>query len=126
MSRLFAGTPFDIPPMCDLCGQPESQCVCTDAEKKAAENRRRVEAERIAPEKQTASIRTEKRKGNRTATVIQGLTAQANDLPALLSQLQTACGTGGTVKPKDDLVELQGNHLESARACLNQIGYAVR
>ncbi|TWT59212.1 translation initiation factor [Allorhodopirellula solitaria] len=125
MSRLFAGTPFDIPPTCDLCEQPEEQCACTPAEKEAAETRRRIASERIAPEKQTATLRTEKRKGGRTATVITGLTTAGNDLPALLSQLQAACGTGGTVKPKDDLIELQGDHTAAARDCLAKIGYRV-
>lgn len=125
MSRLFAGTPFDIPPTCEICGQPESQCVCTRAEKDAAEARRRVESERLPPQQQTATIRVEKRKGGRTATVISGLTAVANDLPKLLSQLQTACGSGGTVKPKEDLIELQGDHTAAARKCLIDLGYRI-
>lgn len=125
MSRLFAGTPFDIPPTCELCGQSESECVCTRAEKVSAEARRQVEAQRLAPQQQTASIRVEKRKGGRTATVISGLTAVANDLPTLLSQLQTACGTGGTVKSKEDLVELQGDHIAAARKCLVDLGYRI-
>lgn len=125
MSRLFAGTPFDIPPTCELCGQPEPQCACTHAEKEAAEVRRRVESARLAPQQQTATIRVEKRKGGRTATVISGLTAVANDLPTLLSHLQTACGTGGTVKSKEDLVELQGDHIATARKCLVDLGYRI-
>lgn len=125
MSRLFAGTPFDIPPICELCGQAESQCACTLAEKKAAETRHRIESQRLAPQQQTARIRIEKRKGGRTATVISELTAAANDLPSLLSQLQTACGTGGTVKSKEGLVELQGDHIAAARKCLVDLGYRI-
>lgn len=125
MSRLFAGTSFDIPPTCDLCARDESKCVCTRAEKDAAEARRRVESQRLPPEQQSAAIRTEKRKGARTATVITGLTALANDLPALLSQLQSACGTGGTVKSKEDLIELQGDHTAAARECLVDLGYRI-
>ncbi|MCM2375196.1 translation initiation factor, partial [Aporhodopirellula aestuarii] len=105
---------------------PETDCTCTPADKAAAEARRQLEADRIAPEKQTARITTEKRKGGRTATVINGLTAKANDLPALLSKLQTACGTGGTVKAKEDLIELQGDHAATARQCLTEIGYRVK
>lgn len=126
MTRLFAGTPFDIPPECDRCGQPESDCTCTAAEKSAAEARRRAESARLEPAQQTAKIQVEKRKGGRTVTVIRGLTAQANDLPSLLSQLQAACGTGGTVKSKDDLIELQGNHVQAAGDCLRAIGYRIR
>jgi translation initiation factor 1 len=126
MTRLFAGTPFDIPPECDLCGRVESLCECTVAEKTADEARRQADAARKAPEKQTAVLRTEKRKGGRTATVISGLTATANDLPALLSKLQTACGTGGTVKAKEDLIELQGDHIAAAKACLTGLGYKTK
>tara|TARA_A100001391_G_scaffold178717_1_gene143308 strand:- start:841 stop:1224 length:384 start_codon:yes stop_codon:yes gene_type:complete len=126
MSRLFAGTPFDIPPTCELCGNPEPQCSCTAAEKEAAETRQRIESERVAPEKQTATIRTEKRKGGRTATVITGLSAVANDLPSLLSQLQAACGTGGTVKRKEDLIELQGDHVANATRCVVDLGYRIK
>ncbi len=126
MTRLFAGTQFDIPPECDLCGLPETDCKCTPDDKAEAEAKRQREADRIPPEKQTARITTEKRKGGRTATVINGLTAKANDLPALLSQLQTACGTGGTVKAKEDLIELQGDHTTAARECLSKIGFRVK
>ncbi len=126
MSRLFAGTPFDIPPSCELCGLPDTQCICTPAEKAAAAERERIESARLAPDQQTASVRTEKRKGGRIATVITGLTANANDLPGLLSTLQTACGTGGTVKPKEDLIELQGDHTATAKDCLAELGYRIK
>ncbi len=126
MTRLFAGTPFDIPPECELCGRVESQCECTAAEKAAAEAHRQTEAARIAPEKQTAILRMEKRKGGRTATVIMGLTASANDLPAILSKLQTACGAGGTVKTKEDLIELQGDHIAAAKKYLAGLGYKLQ
>ena len=126
MTRLFAGTPFDIPPECDLCGRVEALCECTVADKIAMEARRQTEAARIAPEKQTAILRTEKRKGGRIATIITGLTASANDLPVVLSKLQTACGTGGTVKTKEDLIELQGDHVAAAKKCLAGLGYKTK
>ncbi|MCC9609437.1 translation initiation factor [Blastopirellula sp. JC732] len=131
--RLFAGTPFDIPPKCDDCGQLESECTCTPAEKAAREARRQEEAAREAreaarlpAEQQTAVIRIEKRKGGRKATVITGLTDVANDLPALLKRLQADCGSGGTVKPKEDLLEIQGDHAARVRQTLTSIGYRVK
>jgi translation initiation factor 1 len=42
----------------------------------------------------------------------------------LLSQLKTACGAAGSVK--DDLLEMQGDHLERVRGLLMGIGYRVR
>lgn len=123
MTRLFAGTPFDIPPTCDDCGKLESECACTAADKAAAEARRQQQRDRLPPEKQRARVSVQKRKGGRKATVVEGLTAKANDLPALLKQLQAACGTGGTVKAKEDVIELQGDHAETVRQTLAQIGY---
>jgi translation initiation factor 1 len=125
MTRLFAGTPFDIPPRCDDCGELQSACTCSPTAKAAAEAERRRQAERLPPSAQRARVRVERRKGNRQATVVTGLAAKANDLPALLRQLQAACGAGGTVKAAEDLVELQGDHAERIRAALRELGYRV-
>ena len=126
MTRLFAGTPFDIPPECEICGQVESDCQCTSKVKAAFEKKRQTEAERLAPSEQTAQVRTEIRKGKRRVTIVSGLTAQANDLSDLLSKLQATCGTGGTVKANEDLVELQGDHVENVRQTLRTLGYRVK
>jgi translation initiation factor 1 len=126
MTRLFAGTPFDIPPTCDDCGKPESDCTCTAKQKADAAAKRDRDAARLPPGEQTAIVTTEKRKGGRVVTVIEGLAAVANDLPSVLSQLQSACGAGGTVKTKDDRIELQGDHVAATIEKLNAIGYRVR
>lgn len=126
MTRLFAGTQFDIPPNCDDCGKPESECICTPHQKAEAEKQRQQQADRLPPEKQTAKVRTETRKGKRTVTVIDGLTSKANDLAELLSHLQTACGTGGTVKTAEDRIELQGNQVDAVKKALQDRGYKVK
>ncbi|MCC9642321.1 translation initiation factor [Rhodopirellula sp. JC740] len=126
MTRLFAGTPFDIPPTCDLCGKQETDCLCTDQQKADAEAARQREADRLPPDQQTARVRLDRRKGGRTVTLVEGLTSRANDLPALLGQLQSACGSGGTVKKADDLIELQGDHIERVRQKLSEIGYRLK
>lgn len=113
MTRLFAGTPFDRPPRCERCGELESECQCPPPP-----------APTIPPAKQTAALAVEKRKKGKLVTVVRGLPAQGNDLPALLAQLKTACGAGGTLK--DELLEIQGNHLERIRELLRSIGYRVR
>lgn len=125
MTRLFAGTPFDIPPTCDDCGKLEAECECTAEEKRAREAERQRQADRMPPEKQRAKVSLQRRKGGRQVTVVEGLTAKANDLPQLLTQLQAVCGTGGTVKAKDDLLELQGDHVTQTRQKLSEIGYRV-
>ena len=46
LMRLFAGTPFDIPPKCERCGALEADCQCTPL------------ANYLPPAKQTAKLRS--------------------------------------------------------------------
>ena len=57
-------------------------------------------------------------------TVVRGLAVDGNDLPGLLTQLKTACGAGGTLK--DDVLELQGQHVERIRDVLGELGFRVK
>lgn len=114
--RLFAGTPFDIPPKCDRCGKLEEECRCPPAPPPAAP--------RIPPEKQTARLSIEKRKKGKVVTVVRGLPAVGNDLPGLLTTLKNRCGAGGTIE--GDECEIQGEHLERIRLVLSELGYKVK
>ena len=111
--RLFEGTEWDRPPRCERCGELEEDCVCPPPPK-----------EFTPPEKQTAKLAVERRKMGKTVTVVRDLAAEDNDLPALLAKLKSDCGAGGTMK--EDLLEIQGNHLERIRDLLKEIGYRVR
>ncbi len=113
MTRLFAGTPFDREPTCEECGKPDAECVCPPPPKEWAD-----------PSTQKVRVQVEKRAKGKRATVVMGLSAETTDLPALLSDLQSACGTGGTVK--DDQVELQGDQQAKVRAKLDSLGYRVK
>ncbi|MEM7314532.1 MAG: translation initiation factor [Planctomycetota bacterium] len=113
MMRLFEGTEFDIPPRCERCNELEEECNCPPPA-----------PEMIPPEKQTAKIQVEKRKRGKVVTVIRGLPAAGNDLSALLSKLKSVCGAGGTLK--DEQLELQGDHRETATKLLSEIGYKVK
>jgi translation initiation factor 1 len=115
MARLFAGTPWDRPPTCDRCGQPESACACPAPT---------VEPKRIPPESQTARLRLEKRPKGKHVTTIFNLDPEGNDLVDLAARLKTKCGTGGTLK--DGVIELQGDHLAAAESALKAIGYKTR
>src|SRR5207253_2228330 len=105
--RLFAGTPYDQPPKCDRCGALESECTCL-----------RLGTGRVA------RLTVEKRKKGKVVTVIRGLPAQNNDLPALLSRLKSQCGAGGTLQ--EDCLEIQGEHVDRIRATLIELGYRVK
>ena len=111
--RLFEGTPFDRPPRCDRCGELESACGCPPRSPVM-----------LAPEKQTARLSVEKRKKGKLVTVIRGLHADGNDLPALLTRLKDTCGAGGSLQ--DEELEIQGNQLDRVRAALTQLGYRVK
>lgn len=111
--RLFEGTEWDQPPMCERCGELEEDCCCPPPPKVFA-----------APEKQTARLAVERRKKGKLVTVVRGLSAEESDLSELLARLKTACGAGGALK--DDLLEIQGNHLDRVRDLLAEIGYRVR
>lgn len=111
--RLFEGTAWDRPLRCERCGELESECKCPPPA-----------VERIPPEKQTARITVEKRKKGKLVTVVAGLSPTGTDLAALLGELKSACGAGGTLK--DGALELQGNHAERVRGLLTGQGYRTR
>lgn len=110
--RLFEGTPFDIPPKCDRCGQLERDCQCPPLPKPP-----------VPPAQQTARVTVEKRKRGKIVTVVRGL---ANDgyLDELLPPLKTACGAGGTVKEGE--IEIQGDHSARVQQLLRERGYRVK
>jgi translation initiation factor 1 len=110
--RLFAGTPFDIPPKCERCGKLESECECPPLVKPS-----------IPPGKQTARVVVEKRKRGKVVTVVQRLAA-GEYLDELLTALKTACGAGGTVREGE--VEIQGDHLQRVEQLLRDRGYRVK
>jgi translation initiation factor 1 len=114
MTRLFAGTPFDRPPVCERCGQLESACGCPPAAKPK---------NLTPPEKQTARLAIEKRKKGKVVTVIRGLSATGNDLASLLGRLKDRCGAGGMLD--GDTLEIQGSHIDRLRTLLGEIGYRV-
>lgn len=114
MTRLFSGTRFDRPPVCDRCGQLESACTCPPISKPK---------NLTPPEKQSVRLAIEKRKKEKVVTVIRGLSATGDDLPALLGRLKDRCGAGGTLD--GDTLEIQGNHLDRLRILLGEIGYKV-
>ena len=111
--RLFEGTQWDRPPRCEQCGELEEDCTCPPPPRMLT-----------PPEKQTARLVIEKRKKGKVVTVVRGLPAEENDLPVLLGRIKAACGAGGTLK--DDLLEIQGKHLDRVRDLLASLGYRVR
>ena len=113
--RLFEGTQFDRPPVCERCELLESECKCPPPE-----------PEPTAPQKLTARLSVQKRKRGKIVTVISGLNEghPGNHLGDLLTKLKNACGAGGTIQ--EDTIEIQGDHLERVKKLLAEIGYKIR
>jgi translation initiation factor 1 len=63
------------------------------------------------------------RKG-KTVTIITGFQAKPETLAALLKQLKSQCGAGGTVKENE--IEIQGDHKQKLVQILSQMGYKVK
>ncbi|MEL7335616.1 MAG: translation initiation factor, partial [Planctomycetota bacterium] len=104
MSRLFAGTQWDVPPTCDRCDATLDACECPPESP--------GKPSIPPPEKQRARVRLEKRKGKKLITVIAGLFNDREFLSGVLSKLQSGLGTGGSVQA--DQIELQGDHVQRA------------
>ena len=111
--RLFSGTPFDRPPVCNTCGRIEAECTCPPPPKAVK-----------SPEKQTAKLAVERRKAGRIVTLVKGLLASDNDLSGLLKQLKDHCGSGGTLS--EETIELQGDQVEKVAKWLRSMGYKVK
>lgn len=116
MTRLFAGTIYDRPPVCDRCAKPQAECSCPPLPPSARA--------KTPPANQTARLSVEKRKKGKIVSVIRGLPASENDLPALLSRFKSACGAGGTLD--GDELEIQGDHREKLAELLAELGYKTR
>lgn len=79
----------------------------------------------LPPEKQTVSIRREvKGRGGKTATLVYDLRLSEADFKELARRLREACGSGGSAK--DGQILIQGDHREKAAAFLQGLGYRTK
>jgi translation initiation factor 1 len=69
-------------------------------------------------------MRTSKGRGGKTVTVVCGLQHDPDTLKRLGKELKQLCGTGGTVK--DGEIVIQGDHRDSIVAALNDKGYNAK
>ncbi|MBD2139019.1 translation initiation factor [Anabaena sp. FACHB-1237] len=79
----------------------------------------------LPPNQQNVRIQATRsgRKG-KTVTVITGFQAKPETLTALLKQLKTQCGAGGTVKENE--IEIQGDHKQKILEILVKLGYKAK
>ncbi|MBO3460009.1 translation initiation factor [Aetokthonos hydrillicola Thurmond2011] len=79
----------------------------------------------LPPSQQNPRIQATRsgRKG-KTVTVITGFQSKPETLQALVKQLKTQCGSGGTVK--DNEIEIQGDHKQKILEILVKLGYKAK
>ena len=91
--------------------------------KKPVENALRASAWPVQPQKVTVRLER-KGRGGKSVTVIDDLQMRQKEKEALLKQLKTKLGTGGTVK--DTSLEIQGDHRDALMVELGKMGYTAK
>lgn len=78
--------------------------------------------ETLVPDRQKLRVSIERHhRGGKTVTLIKGFVGSDDDLNDLAKQLKTRCGTGGSAK--DGEIIIQGELKEKLVAILLQLGY---
>ena len=90
--------------ICKKCGLPQDLCACIELDK----------------EEVKIIVRLEKRRFNRDATLIEGF-AKGTDLNSIVKHLKNKLACGGSVK--DGYIILQGDHRESIKQHLAELGF---
>ncbi len=93
-----------MPDICPKCGLPKELCVCDVLNR---ETNRRIK------------VYTEKKKFRKYMTVVSGLSGEEMEKTA--KELKHTLACGGTYK--NGIIELQGDHKESVKKALLEMGY---
>jgi translation initiation factor 1 len=84
-----------------------------------------AEEDTLPPSSQKLKIRLEtKHRAGKTVTVILGFVGKSDDAENLCKSLKTACGSGGTAK--DGEIIIQGDHREKSLKYLLSKGYQAK
>lgn len=76
----------------------------------------------LLPEQQELLVWLEKNhRGGKTASIVKGFIGKEEDLEALGKKIKQKCGTGGSVK--DGEIIIQGDHRDKILAMLTELKY---
>lgn len=79
----------------------------------------------LPPQQQDLRVQVSRKgRGGKTVTVISGFQSKPETLAALLKQLKTQCGSGGTMK--EQTLEIQGDHAQTLLDLLVKAGYKAK
>ncbi len=78
----------------------------------------------LPPAKQNLKLLLEKRNGSKLVTVVKGFVGTEADLEKLAKQLKNHCGSGGTAK--DGEAVIQGDHRDKIFNWLTNEGYRTK
>ncbi|MEI6766161.1 MAG: translation initiation factor [Bacteroidota bacterium] len=79
----------------------------------------------LAPNQQQLKVHIEKKhRGGKTASIIRGFIGKQEDLEELGKLIKTKCGTGGSAK--DGEIIIQGDHRDKIVAMLTEKGYKAK
>lgn len=83
------------------------------------------EAETLPPAKQKLTVYLDRRnRGGKQVTLVKGFTGREEDLAALSKVLKNKCGTGGSAK--DGEIIIQGDCRDKVVALLTGLGYVAK
>ncbi len=92
--------------ICSTCGLPDDLCACGDLDKDSTH----------------IIIRLETRRFRKKGTMIERLDPKINNLESVAKSLKKKYACGGTAK--NDYVFLQGDHRETIKDTLIQLGFS--
>jgi translation initiation factor 1 len=82
------------------------------------------ENETLSNDKQSFKIWLDRKGGNKVVSRVEGFIGKDDDLQRLKKQLQNLCGTGGSTK--DGEVLIQGDHRDKILGFLTKEGYKAK